>query len=97
MAVGSAAITIWGMLIVFTARQERAIWKAAMLAFKILRDQGRLTHPGSILLVWNAIAGDRELFPPSLIPDAETAVANRLDLISSRAHLGQRLCPELGH
>jgi hypothetical protein len=81
----------------FTTRQDRTIWKAALLAFKILRDQGRLTHPGSILMVWNAITGDGKLFPPALIPDAETAVADRLDLINSRAHLGQRLCPELGH
>jgi hypothetical protein len=85
------------MFIMFTTRQDRMIWKAALLAFKILRDQDRLTQPGSILLVWNAITGDGKLFPTALIPDAETAVVDRLDLINSRAHLGQRLCPELGH
>ncbi|HZE33486.1 MAG TPA: hypothetical protein VE198_18845 [Actinoallomurus sp.] len=52
--------------------------------------------PRSVLLVWNTASGRRSLIPPTLMPDAEVAVVDRVSLISSRWNLGERLCPELG-
>jgi hypothetical protein len=83
------------MDIMFTIKQDRMIWRAALLAFKILKNHGRLDHAGSVLVVWNAASEDLSLFPPTLMPEAESAVADRMNLISSREHLGRQLCPEL--
>jgi hypothetical protein len=79
----------------FTIKQDRLIWRAAMLAFKILKDQGRLDSAGSLLLIWNAATKDGSVFPAALIPDAQNAVVDRLSLIRSRWYLGEQLCPEL--
>lgn len=81
----------------FTIKQDQMIWSAALLAFKILRDVGRLANAGSVLLVCEAINDDAKAFPPALLAQAEDAVADRLELIRARAHLGQQLCPELSH
>lgn len=81
----------------FTIEQDRMIWWTALLAFKILKNQGRLDDAGSVLVVWNAASEDGPVFPPALMSDAESAVVDRMHLISFREHLGQRLCPELGY
>ena len=80
----------------FTLHQDRTIWKAALLAYNILLTNGRVSDAGSTIVLWNTVSGNGSLFPPSLIPDAELAVTDRMHRISARSHLGRQLCPELG-
>lgn len=80
----------------FTTKQDRMIWKAAMLAFSILKDRGMLDCSSPVLLVWNAECEGGSAFPPGLVRRAEDAVVDRVGLIRSRWNLGQPLCPELG-
>jgi hypothetical protein len=81
---------------IFDDRQNRSLWRAALIIYVVMREQDDLDRVSTMAHAWDYLANDgHEMFPPLLMEPAQRAVTQRLVRIAYRAMHGRALCPEL--
>ena len=81
---------------IFDDRQNRSLWRAALIIYLVMREQDDLDRVSTVAHAWDCLTSDgNEVFPPLLMEPAQRAVTRRLVRIAYRAMHGRTLCPEL--